>query len=111
MCLFQESGDHPLPVEEVNCDAEDSTMSTSAIVDVQEVPQTEPKQPLITSRSGSNKRKKTNDDLTSEVLTTMRDHFKRPKEQHDRYELIGSTIALRLKALDKRVALVAGKNK
>lgn len=106
---FQEYGDHPLPDEEVNCDAEDSTMSTSTIADVQEMPQTEPKQPPITSRPGSNKRKKTNDDLTSEVLTTMRDHFKRPTEQHDRYDLIGRTIALRLKSLDKRVALVAEK--
>lgn len=86
-------------------------MSTSTLADVQEVPQTEPKQPPITSRPGSNKRKKTNDDLTSEVLTTMCDHFKRPKEQHDRYNLIGSTIALRLKALDKRVAPVAEKKK
>lgn len=87
-----------------------STMSTSTIADVQEVPQTQPKQ-SITSRPGSNKRNKINDDLTSEVLTTMRDDFKRPKEQPDRCDLIESTIVLRLKVLDKRVALVAEKKK
>lgn len=57
MSSFQEFGDNPLPVEEVNSDAEDSTMSTSIIADVQEVSQTQPKQP-ITSRPGSNKRKR-----------------------------------------------------
>lgn len=69
---------------------------------------TQPKLP-ITSRPGFNKRRKINDDLTAEVLTTVRDHFKTPTEQLDRYDLLGKSIAVKLRGVEKRQALIAEK--
>ncbi|KAF5278921.1 hypothetical protein FQR65_LT15496 [Abscondita terminalis] len=103
----EEFDENPLPAEEVvNADVEESTSKTA---DVQEVSATQPKLP-ITSRPGVNKRKKIHDDLTVEVLSTVRDHFKSPKEQQlDRYDLLGKSIAVKLRGLEKRQALIAEK--
>ena len=62
------------------------------------------------SRPGASKRKIQNSDLTAEVLTTMRDHFKKPnKEVPDRYELFGKTVACRLRGMNNHLALITEK--
>lgn len=43
------------------------------------------------------------------MLVTVRDYFKRPSSVEDRYDLFGKTIAMRLRALDKRQQLLAEK--
>lgn len=53
--------------------------------------------------------KKKNNELTTDVLLTVRDHFKRPPIQDDRYDLLGKTIAVRLRGLEKRQRLMADK--
>ncbi|CAH1113076.1 unnamed protein product [Psylliodes chrysocephalus] len=78
--------------------------STSA---TENVPEKQQRTPI--SRPGLNKKRKINDDLSTEVLTTKRDHFKAPREQPDRYDLIGKTAAVRLRSLGKRQALIAEK--
>ncbi|XP_054744339.1 uncharacterized protein LOC129248746 [Anastrepha obliqua] len=102
----EESIDNSLPVEEImNADVEDSISKTA---DIQDVSTIQTKLPII-SRPGTGKRKKINDDLTAEVLTTVRDHFKTPPEQFDRYDLLGKSIAVKLRGLEKRQALMAEK--
>ncbi|KAL3275150.1 hypothetical protein HHI36_019919 [Cryptolaemus montrouzieri] len=81
----------------------DTEGSTSTIAEA-----TQSKTP-ITSRPGSNRKRKKQDDLSTEVLTTVRDHFKTPREQLDRYDLIEITAAVRIKGLEKRLALIAEK--
>ncbi|KAL3287415.1 hypothetical protein HHI36_001888 [Cryptolaemus montrouzieri] len=83
----------------------DTEGSTSTIADAQA---TQSKTP-ITSRPISYRKRKINDDLSTEVLTTVRDHFKTPREQLDRYDLIGKTNAVRLRGLEKRLASIAEK--
>lgn len=43
------------------------------------------------------------------MLVTVRNHFKRPAPVEDRYDLVGKTMAKRLRALDKRRLLLAEK--
>lgn len=43
---------------------------------------------------------KINDDLTAEVLTTVCEHFKTPKKQLDRYDLLGKSIVVKLRGLE-----------
>lgn len=40
---------------------------------------------------------------------TVRDHFKTPKEQLDRFDLLGKSIAVKLRGLENRQALIAEK--
>lgn len=96
--FFKETTDNLLPLgEDVN---EDEEASTSTYED--SLAKQTPK-----SRSGSNKKKKTNDDLSAEVLTSLRDHFKKPRNELGRFDLMGKSVAERLKGLEKRVALIA----
>ncbi|KAL3275393.1 hypothetical protein HHI36_020157 [Cryptolaemus montrouzieri] len=93
----------PLSVEkDVNGDTEGST---STIADAQATQSITP----ITLGPGSYRKRKINDDLSTEVLTTARDHFKTPREQLDHYDLTGKTVAVRLRGLEKRLALNAEK--
>nr|CAI5857930.1 unnamed protein product [Callosobruchus analis] len=47
--------------------------------------------------------------LTNEVLTSVKEHFKRPAPQEDRYDLFGKTIAMKLRTLEKKQRLIAEK--
>ena len=65
----------------------------------------------ITPVSSANKRR--NSELTTEVQSTTHADFKKPKhhkQQPDRYDLIGNTIAVRLRGLEKRLSLITEKN-
>ncbi|CAH1098913.1 unnamed protein product [Psylliodes chrysocephalus] len=75
----EESADNSLPVEKDVNDYVDVEGSTSA---TENVPAKQQSTPI--SRPGLNKKRNINDDLSTEVLTTVRDHFKAPKEQPDR---------------------------
>ncbi|KAI4466551.1 hypothetical protein MML48_2g00003459 [Holotrichia oblita] len=97
----EQSADNPLPVEEdVDGDVEGNT---SIIEDAQA------KQSKTTISRPNCNRRKINDDLSAEVLTTVRDHFKTSRDQPDRYDVIGKTVAVRLRGLEKRQALIAEK--
>ncbi|CAH1110749.1 unnamed protein product [Psylliodes chrysocephalus] len=100
----EESADNPLPVEKDVNDDVDVEGFTSA---TENVPAKQQRTPI--SRPGLNKKRKINDDMSTEVLTTVRDHFKAPREQPDRYDLIGKIVAVRLRSLGKRQALIAKK--
>lgn len=59
---------------------------------------------------GSRPPKKINEDkLTNEVLVSVNEHFKRPAPLEDRYDLMGKTIAIKLRALEKTQRLIAEK--
>ncbi|KAF5289028.1 hypothetical protein FQA39_LY03907 [Lamprigera yunnana] len=49
------------------------------------------------------------EELTNDVLVSVRDHFKKPPPQDDRYDLMGKSIALRIRALEKRQRLIVEK--
>lgn len=85
----------------------DNNESTNATVEqVTDMSEVQVKYATV-SRPGASKRKMKNDDLTAEVLTTMRDHFKRTNiELPDRYELFGKTVACRLRGMNKHLALL-----
>ncbi|CAH1988849.1 unnamed protein product [Acanthoscelides obtectus] len=100
----EESVDNALPTEETGEADDDVEMRTAVVEEVSRKSQ----QP-ITSRPGCNKKQKKNEDLTTETLMTVRDHFKTPKEQLDRFDLLGKTIAVKLRGLEKRQALIAEK--
>lgn len=105
--MFQKCVDDP-PSSEETFLPNNGDISTSASVDPGEVSAVPPC-PSMPSRPGANKRKMKTYDLTSEVLSSVRDHFKKPKEQMDRFELLGKSIAMRLRELGKRQALIAEK--
>lgn len=49
------------------------------------------------------KNKKKNDvTLCNNVLLSVRDHFKHPKIEEDRYDIIGKGFAVRLRNLEKK---------
>lgn len=54
-------------------------------------------------------KKKKRDDITNEVLTSVRDHFKKPPQQEDRYDYYAKTVAAKLRGLGKHQALIAEK--
>lgn len=60
------------------------------------------------SRPNSAKKKKV-EDLTTGVLVSVRDHFQKPSHQDDRYDIMGKSIAMRIRALEKRQALIVEK--
>ncbi|CAH1996095.1 unnamed protein product [Acanthoscelides obtectus] len=99
-----ESVDNALPTEETG-EADDVVEMRTAVVEEVSRKSQQP----ITSRPGCNKKQKKNEDLTTETLMTVRDHFKTPKEQLDRFDLLGKTIAVKLRGLEKRQALIAEK--
>lgn len=47
--------------------------------------------------------------LTTEVMTTVRDHFKRPVIRDDRYDILGKSVALRLRELPSQQKIIAEK--
>ncbi|KAF5273659.1 hypothetical protein FQA39_LY07349 [Lamprigera yunnana] len=59
----------------------------------------------VPSTSSSN----LDDEDVSEMDEVMRDHFKKPPPQDDRYDLMGKSIALRIRALEKRQRLIVEK--
>lgn len=61
-----------------------------------------------TSRPNLAKKRKS-EELTNDVLVSVRDHFKKPVAQDDRYDLMGKSIAMRIRALGKREALIVEK--
>lgn len=63
---------------------------------------------LPTSRPNLAKKRKS-EELTNDVLVSVRDHFKKPVVQDDRYDLMGKSIAMRIRALGKREALIVEK--
>lgn len=100
-----------LEEEEVLNGGRDKNASTSSMLEQEpEMSQVRETGPIV-SRPGANKRKMKHDDLTSEVLTTVRDHFKQDKkpELSDRYELFGKSVAHRLRSLGKYSALLTEK--
>lgn len=54
-------------------------------------------------------KKKKIEDLTTGVLVSVRDHFQKPPRQDDRYDILGKSIAMRIRALDKRQGLIVEK--
>ncbi|KAF5283887.1 hypothetical protein FQA39_LY04707 [Lamprigera yunnana] len=54
-------------------------------------------------------KKRKSEELTNDVLVSVRDHFKKPPPQDDRYDLMGKSIALRIRALEKRQRLIVEK--
>lgn len=48
------------------------------------------------------KTKKNDATLCNDVLLSVRDHFKRPKIEEDRYDIIGRGFAVRLRNLEKK---------
>lgn len=65
-------------------------------------------EPLLYSRHNIQKKKK-NDELTTDVLVPVQDHFNRPQVQEDRYDLVGKTIAMKLRGLGDRQSLIVEK--
>ncbi|XP_060847738.1 uncharacterized protein LOC132927255 [Rhopalosiphum padi] len=55
------------------------------------------------------KSKKNDAKLTTEVLVSVRDHFKRPKIEEDRFDVISKGFAMRLRELEKRQRIIAEK--
>lgn len=53
--------------------------------------------------------KSNQDSLTNDVLTTVQEHFKRPRMQEDLFDIIGKGIAIKLREMDKRQSLIAEK--
>ncbi|CAH1957912.1 unnamed protein product [Acanthoscelides obtectus] len=51
------------------------------------------------------------DSLTKDVLTTVQEHFKRPRTEEDRFDVFGKTVAMKLhvREVDKRQSLIAEK--
>lgn len=52
------------------------------------------------------------DQLTTDILLSVKDHFKRPapaSATEDQYDLLGRSIAIKLRSLDKRQRLIAEK--
>lgn len=47
--------------------------------------------------------------MTNDVLLSVRDHFKKPSPQEDRYDLMGKSIAMRIRSLEKRQRLIVEK--
>ncbi|XP_066153390.1 uncharacterized protein [Euwallacea fornicatus] len=65
-----------------------------------------------TQANKSIKKKSAQEALTTDVLLSVRDHFKRPaaiQSLEDRYDLLGRTIAIKLRTLDNRQRLFAEK--
>lgn len=54
-------------------------------------------------------KKRRNEELSNDVLVSVRDHFKKPRLQEDRYDLLGKSIAMRIRSLDKRQGLMVEK--
>lgn len=47
--------------------------------------------------------------LCNDVLLSVRDHFKRPKIEEDRYDIIGKGFAVRLRDLEEKQRIIAEK--
>ncbi|CAH1982154.1 unnamed protein product [Acanthoscelides obtectus] len=59
------------------------------------------------SRPGPSIKRKSNDDISAEILSTVRDHFKRPQPQIDCCELLGRTVAIKMRGIkDKRLHIM-----
>lgn len=56
-----------------------------------------------------NSKRNRNDDLSKDVLLSVRDHFKKPQTVEDRYDFFGKTVAIRLRGLENRKGLIAEK--
>lgn len=55
-------------------------------------------------------KRKNNEDLTKEVLQSVKDHFKQPTYKEDRYDIIGKMVALKLREFkNKQQQLLAEK--
>lgn len=101
--------DEPEPIGQTeNAGIENNTSTTELVQNQQEVVRREPRSQPI-SRPSNNKRRKINDDLTTDVLATVRDHFKAPQTQLDRFDLLGKTVSIKLRSVDKTQALIAEK--
>ncbi|KAK3872319.1 hypothetical protein Pcinc_022595 [Petrolisthes cinctipes] len=70
----------------------------------------EPNQPTPSagiSRPGPSNKRKSNDDISAEILSTVRDHFKRPQPQIDCCELLGRTVTMKMRGIkDKRLHIM-----
>ncbi|XP_049797126.1 uncharacterized protein LOC126213426 isoform X3 [Schistocerca nitens] len=71
-----------------------------------ESPQNSKELPI--SRPNFAKRRKSVE-LTNDVLLSVRDHFKKPSPQDDRYDLLKKSIAMRMRTLEKRQRLIVEK--
>lgn len=92
--------DEPEPIGQTeNAGIENNTSTTELVQNQQEVVRREPRSQPI-SRPSNNKRRKINDDLTTDVLATVRDHFKAPQTQLDRFDLLGKTVSIKLRSVD-----------
>ena len=73
----------------------------------------EPNQPTPSagiSRPGPSNKRKSNDDISAEILSTVRDHFKRPQPQIDCCELLGRTVTMKMMGIkDKRLHIMLEK--
>ncbi|XP_061717035.1 uncharacterized protein LOC133524893 [Cydia pomonella] len=101
----------PLSVEESVKEAQD--FEDSSVVGVQQTPTTE----STTSSSSTSRKRKSEADLTKDVLISVRDHFKLPapsppppKQPDDRYDIFGKSVAFKLRDLNKTQRILAEKN-
>lgn len=63
---------------------------------------------LPKSRPNSAKKRKA-EELTNDVLISVRDHFRKPSPQDDRYDVMAKSIAMRLRSLEQRQRLIVEK--
>ncbi|CAH2010234.1 unnamed protein product [Acanthoscelides obtectus] len=53
--------------------------------------------------------KQNQDSLAKDVLTTVQEHFKRPRIEEGRFDVFGKSVAIKLREMDKRQSLIAEK--
>ncbi|XP_068212540.1 uncharacterized protein [Palaemon carinicauda] len=54
------------------------------------------------SRPGPGNKRKSNDDISDDILSTVRDHFKQPQPQIDCCELLGKTVTMKMRGIKDR---------
>lgn len=65
--------------------------------------------PLSIRRKKTIRKAEEQENLATEVLHTVQEHFKKPRVQEDRFDVIGKTIAIKLRGLPKQQMLIAEK--
>ncbi|XP_023311010.1 uncharacterized protein LOC111691845 [Anoplophora glabripennis] len=92
-----------------SCERPSTTDNAGSSTENENVPCSSGEGNTFIARSRPGKQKRSQDSLTNEVLTTVRDHFKRPYLQEDRFDIIAKSFAIKLRELDKRQSLIAEK--
>ncbi|KAL1490760.1 hypothetical protein ABEB36_013405 [Hypothenemus hampei] len=63
----------------------------------------------FTSQLKLSKRRRSQNSLNNDALVSMQDHFKRPYTHEDRFDILGKSVAMKLREVDKRQSLIAEK--